>query len=281
MLTNIGPAVQQEQRARPPIAQLLRSTQPSKRPQTRSQTKASAKRKRSPSPPPKTDEEIWPPTPLESLHLEGMDVDQIWAQLELRTTALCEALRLVLSEDALEDDEDGIMVGSDEVSLEDLEGFGGLEGLDEMDEDGDEDSEDEDSDNRDGSEDDVSKEGVTELRDPSDDSEEEDQIDLDRPTRPNRIGKEALLGKRKGGHPILDDGFFSLAEFNAEIEEAEAKDVSKGRLGHGDNSDEEEELDDDVDFFSALDDVGGGAFEEEDLEDEGGSCVRHTFITNH
>ena len=128
--------MQQEQRARARVAQLLRSVEPSARPQTRSQTKSSAKRKRSPSPPPRTDEEIWRPTPLESLHLEGMDVDQVWAQLELKTTALCDALKVVLEEDVGDVDEDGLVLGSDEEGLEGLD-------VDDMDEDEDDDDDEE------------------------------------------------------------------------------------------------------------------------------------------
>ena len=279
--------MQQEQRARPPVAQLARFADSSSRPQTRS----AAKRKRQP---PRTDEEIWRPTPLESLHLEGMDVDQVWAQLELRTAALCETLKLVLmdethegegegeDEDEDEGDEDGLVVGSDEEALMDLEGFDGLEDLDEMDEDEeDEPSEDDTTDDGDEFENEDGFEGVTDLRDPSDDSEDSENgpMDLDRPIRPTRTGRKAAPKKQQSGHPVLDDGFFSLAEFNAETEEAEAKDVSKGRLGHDDDDDDDddddEQQEDDVNLFAAVEDVGGDTFEEDDLEDGGGSYIPH------
>ena len=274
--------MQQEQRARPLVAQLARFADSSSRPQTRS----AVKRKR---PPTRTDEEIWRPTPLESLHLEGMDVDQVWAQLELRTVALCETLKLVLmdetnegeGENGDEGDEDGLVVGSDEEALMDLEGFDGLEDLDEMDEDEeDEPSEEDTTDDGDEFENEDGFEGVTDLRDPSDDSEdsENDPMDLDRPIRPTRTGRKAAPKKQQGGHPVLDDGFFSLAEFNAETEEAEAKDVSKGRLGHDDDDDDDdddEQQEDEVNLFAAVEDVGGDTFEEGDLEDGGGSYIHH------
>ena len=72
----------------------------------------------------------------------------------------------------------------------------------------------------------------------------------------------------------MDDGFFSLAEFNAETEEAEARDVSKGRLGQDDDEDDDDnDADDHVDIFAAVDDVGQATFEEDDLEAGGGSWI--------
>ncbi|KAF8591856.1 Mpp10 protein [Ramaria rubella] len=263
-------SIQKEQRARPPIAQLLRSVDPSNRPQTRSQAKtAGTKRKRSPSPPSRADEELWRPTPLDSLYLEGMDADQIWAQLELKTAALCDVLKVILEEEVQEDDDgsgEGFMRDLTEEGPDNLENFQGLEDIDD---DGELDSNDEDEEEEDGDDNGgVSEEGedVAELRDPSDSEEsDEDEIDLDRPIRPSR--KRDALGKRRGGHPILDDGFFSLADFNAEIEEAEAKDVSRGHLGE--DEDDDDVAEDDVDLFTTVDDVGASAFEEEDLEEEG------------
>jgi U3 small nucleolar RNA-associated protein MPP10 len=85
-------------------------------------------------------------------------------------------------------------------------------------------------------------EGTTQLRDPSSEAEsreksevnaeaeaeKEDIMDLDRRLRP--VSQKAKAGKSAAAHPILDDGFSSLAEFNAEIEEAEARAVSKDAL---------------------------------------------------
>ena len=42
----------------------------------------------------------------------------------------------------------------------------------------------------------------------------------------------------RSGHPELDDGFFSLAEFNAETEESEARVSSKGRLASDSEDDD-------------------------------------------
>ena len=93
--------------------------------------------------------------------------------------------------------------------------------------------------------DEVLGEHVAELKDPSD-SENEDDIDLDKPSLLSRL-KPPSKRKSKArarGHPELDDDFFDLATFNAETEAAEANTVSKGRLS-GEDDDEEEDLEED------------------------------------
>ena len=273
-------ALQRERGAQASIAQLLRSIEPSARPQTRSQTRALGKHERSPAPPSQVNPNLWLPTPLDMLHLEGMDDDQVWAQLELRAAALCDALKVVFEEEREEDEE-----GDENTQLhmkdedEDLDSLEDFDGMDEEEDDLEgQIGEDEDEDEVEGEDEDEEEdlEGITELRDPSDDDSEdtdEDQMDLDRPMRPSarsrRGGHGDLPGKRRDGHPILDDGFFSLADFNAETEEAEAKHVSKGHLGQDEDVDDDE-AEDDVDLFAAVDDVGGATFEEDDLEEGGG-----------
>ncbi|KAF8271358.1 hypothetical protein EI94DRAFT_578652 [Lactarius quietus] len=88
------------------------------------------------------------------------------------------------------------------------------------------------------------EESVTELRDESVDEDEDEE---------ERTGEDRIppsSARKKGGHSGLDDGFFDLAEFNAEIEEAEAGFVSNGALdadSDGASSDEDE-----IDYFASI-----------------------------
>jgi U3 small nucleolar RNA-associated protein MPP10 len=87
------------------------------------------------------------------------------------------------------------------------------------------------------------EEGVTGLRDPSVDREEEELV------RDSRISSSSL--GTNGDHSGLDDGFFDLKEFNAETEEAEAGFVSNGALNA--DSDNIASDEDDVDYFASVD----------------------------
>jgi len=79
---------------------------------------------------------------------------------------------------------------------------------------------------------------------------------------PQQSKKGKGKGKSKGTrHQTLDDDFFSISEFNREIESAEAKKTSRGRLsGKDEDSDEEGSLD----LFEQVDD---GMDEEEEDDD--------------
>lgn len=193
-----------------------------------------------------------------------MDDDQLWSQLELRNAPLCDILKkLVVGEQALTDDESTIDDDTNSDSDDDMEGISDIDVGDSEDGAGSAEEEDEDEGEREDGED--LGEDIVQLRDPSSEAESNDgrdegnTIDLDRPLRPSSKKKN----KQSPGHPILDDGFFSLADFNAETEESEALAASKGRLA--DDSDEDENLEDEIDLFATLDDEAG-AFEEEDLE---------------
>ena len=86
-----------EEQSQPHVSALLASFSPAEAPQTRSQTRANAKRKRSPSPGLAREKKLLPPsTPLTSLFTEGLGEDQIWVQLELRAKSICETLQLAL-----------------------------------------------------------------------------------------------------------------------------------------------------------------------------------------
>jgi U3 small nucleolar RNA-associated protein MPP10 len=112
-----------------------------------------------------------------------------------------------------------------------------------------------DGESRGSSDGDPLEEGVTELRDPSVDSEEEGLV------RESRISSSSL--GTKGDHSGLDDGFFDLEEFNAETEEAEAGFVSNGALNADlDNIASDEDEDGDIDYFAS---INGQLHDDDDL----------------
>ena len=261
--------MESESTSRPHISELLSSLSPEEAPVTRSQTKAlNGKRKRSP---PKI--AAFDQTPLTSLFVDNAGPEQVWAQLELRAKGVCEMLSKALdgtlmSEDADmrmlggvggdenedEDDDDG---GSrkklrfEDLSQGDIESLGmephilkrlmdSWEGM-EVDEDGEEELGEEETEDDDDDGEEFGEE-VTFLRDP-------EALDSPGPSRPSRLSRRS---KSSAGSQ-LDDGFFDLASFNAETDEAEAKHVSRGRLKTL-NEDEDSESDEDaIDYFVAVD----------------------------
>lgn len=228
----------------PHINQLVLSLAPSDAPRTRSQT--NGKRKRSPSPPPKPRAQFQT-TPLTALFVDGMSEDQLWAQIDMRTKSVCDILNFVLEEDGPLESEEGEKVGDEseseeeEAQMQDVLAAQGDMDVDWSDK---EDASDEGGENEDefGHGDGEQIETIAQLRDPSSDEDSE-------PISPRTKLKSH---KKRGGHPQLDDDFFNLAAFNAEIEEAESRSSGKGRLG---GSDEDEESEDDViDMFAPIED---------------------------
>ncbi|PIL31997.1 hypothetical protein GSI_06701 [Ganoderma sinense ZZ0214-1] len=293
-------ALATEKEASGKVNELLVSISPSHAPKTRSQTAnadGSRKRKRGPRPPPSSEPAvpILKDTPLAELLVDGMSHEQIWAELELRAQTVCDVLNYALDgpvrdgeseEEGSEDDEDmdegeAAMVQRMKAMRQALldEGFdlADLEGIDvgEDDEaDESEDSEDEDEDEDESEETDEDEgdaeemdlgEGVEELRDPSD-VDEEDELEVNGPSFLSGGKRTLKIKLKRGGHPTLDDGFFDLAAFNAEIEAAESRSSSRGRLSKGDEDEDEDEDDpgEEVDYFASLDTPE--AFDEEDLE---------------
>ncbi|KAH8120364.1 U3 small nucleolar ribonucleoprotein complex, subunit Mpp10 [Phellopilus nigrolimitatus] len=265
--------------AQPCLAELLQSIEPTQAPQTRSQARAAAQSgsTRTSS----VSHAILAPTPLSALFIEDMEEDQVWAQLELKAKSVCKTL-----EDAFDAGDmdargsrelngDGEGEG-EESDSDDFEGLG-MEGLEGMGTDGQDwemdDSDEDEEDEEDSTEEDDEEEGSSDDEDIEDEvaelqsmsseeegTEDEDAIDLDAGPSTSRLPRRESRGKR---HAELDDDFFNLVEFNAEIEEAESKSVSRGALGKDADSDESED-EDAVDFFAPVDDTG--ASEEHEMD---------------
>jgi len=227
---------------------------------TRSQSSANGKRKRSASPPPP--KVAFERTPLTYLYVQGLDRDQIWAQLELRTQSICKMLEFALdgTEDAAEN---GITSTTNNLEQDPQQ-------EDEDDDDDDDDSTFEGSDDEsepdqepDGSSD-GQPEGVIGLRDHSMDEEDEEL------TGGSPVPSSVSPSRMTGGHIGLNDDFFDLEEFNAETEEAEAGFVSNGALDADlDDIDSDE---DDIDYFASVD---GQA----QANDDHGRPIAHSAIT--
>ena len=222
--------------------------------------------------------DLFESTPLKSLFVEDMDDEQIWAQLDLRTKAICRMLDFVLEggseeqgEMELEDeDEESSDAEADEEEQKFREALQGLEtgdvdleelmtkyGLNPEDfEDSDQSMDDDEAEfgqETDGSSSEEEEEDISPLRD------SESIVDTPPSSSVPQSRPITTRGKKKGSSE-LDDGFFDLAEFNAETERAESKSSSRGRLAGDDDSDEEGM---DIDLFATVDGVG------EDTEDEG------------
>jgi U3 small nucleolar RNA-associated protein MPP10 len=210
---------------------------------TRSQTSVNGKRKRSPSPPPAPKEDAFGRTPLTCLYVQGLDKDQIWAQLELRAQNVCKMLKYAL-DDTEEPAERGIMSTTDNLeqnSSEEEEDDSDATYV-ESDESSEMDEEPKGSDDEG-----LLEEGVTGLRGPSVDSDGEDKELIG----DSRVSSSASPLGTKDDHSGLNDGFFNLEEFNAETEEAEAGFVSNGTLNA--DLDDVASDEDDIDYFTSID----------------------------
>lgn len=232
-----------------------------------------------------------------------MDEDQVWSQLDLRTNSICEVLDNVLDKEPDEDelDEDGLgseddegeddddddeiseklreaiqriengedvdfdqlgLDGSEKELLLDLLNSGFEDGSDLDDDDDDEEGDVDLESEEDGDEVDENAEEKVALRDPSDDSDD----DEGEPSLMEILAPKQKK-KRTGGNPELDDDFFDLSAFNAQTEQAEAKNASSGNL-----DDEDEDEEEDLDLFAPID------LEEGDEDDTDNPSSTFLFI---
>ena len=169
----------------------------------------------------------------------------------MRTKNVCDILNSVLEEGGpLESEEgeevdDGSESEGEETQMQDELAAHD----DEADWSGEDDASDEDEENEDEFGIGEQVETIAELRDPSSDEDSE-------AISPREKLKSHKKSAKHGGHPQLDDGFFNLAAFHAEIEATEARSSGGGRL---DGSDEDDESEDEViDMFAPIEDQSLG-----------------------
>ncbi|KAJ3526875.1 hypothetical protein NMY22_g9997 [Coprinellus aureogranulatus] len=247
------------------VNDLLSSITPSQAPQTRSQTR-NASRQDVPPPP----KHLFKPTPLTSLFTDNLDEEQIWAQLDIRTKHMCEVLDVVLEGELPEDEE----MGEEEDEFARAMREEGIEFDDEDDseeysnEDEDEEDSEDSEDSEEGEDEDETYEGFGE------EDGEEDMMELDNGSDESGSSAEEETSaqliprkRKKGKGPTseLDDGFFNLNSFKAEIEKMEAKSSSRGHLAAEDDS-EEEDFDNEVDLFAPVEGEDDAEAEDENKE---------------
>lgn len=201
------------------------------------------------------------PTPLSSLLIEGMDSEQVWMQLELRTRPVCDLLEFALETGKSDEDEAS---GEDDEEVEDdrlrkvLEALENGEDLDldalreefgeEMDLDDQSSAEsDESEDSDEGSEEHENEEDIVYLR-----ASDEEHSDPEAQSSLFDTIKKTRSKKKKGPVQELNDGFFDLDAFNMETERTEATSSSRGRLAEDEDDSEDEGMS--VDFFAPMDD---------------------------
>lgn len=261
-LNDFHSALQSERQSFESLNDLICSINSLSRSQTRSMTKSLHMRAVNEQPLVKLS-----PTPLSGLHVEGMTHQQIWTQLEMRTSRISDAINAVTRGVSIADH-----TTPGEADVEEEEEFENEEDMDDSDE-GDADPEiwgNEDTDiaeEQEGREDQHSQsshedfvegpERLDALRDASSDSSDHESSHR---TTYSPLAKETA---RRQPHRELDDGFFKLSEFNAETEEAEARATSRGHLAEG--SDEESLDEEEIDLFGSVD-APPNDFDEQDLE---------------
>lgn len=181
---------------------------------------------------------------MRRVYVEGFEVGQVWQQARRVLDAAGEEVVRDLPEEDWEDErledvdgaelgkprksvrfeDDGLEIGSSDAELDDDEEDLGEEGVD-YEVEGEDDTEDMDADKNDQMADGISDEGSLDIGDetlPSDISEEEAS------QKPTKLAKEPTLVKDKFG---LNDGFFSIDDFNKQsqfLEQADARGQDDG-----------------------------------------------------
>ena len=175
-------------------------------------------------------------TPLTSLFIDGMSENLIWEQLDLRARPICDLLDHVLKV-VPEDDDDSVEEEFRSSSTSEVEDSEDME-QDEL-------EEDSFLDHEKGLEDKGDSEDLE-----NESADEASENSSARVSSPQRTTSE--------GHSELDDSFFNLLSFNAEIEAAETKDAEVN-----------DELDSDVempvDWFAPVDDQSDEKGSENDV----------------
>lgn len=177
-------------------------------PRTRSQSKAAQTNDTSKPPAPSLPK--FTSTPLESLYLDGMNSDQIWEQLELRTKTIVDVLGVFVQSDNPEeeegssdyDDDMEAVVSGDRPEGEDEEmdlDMGDIDQFNEMDSEEDDDDEDEEG---------FEGYGFGDLDEGDEEGEDEDEEDYDEeetiaPLRPaHEEFPELDLDRARGGRSL-------------------------------------------------------------------------------
>lgn len=229
-------------------------------------------------------------TPLQELTVEGMELEMVWEQMEMRSAIVVELLDEMfgggdgeeeeVDSNPEEDDDEDDEGDSDEMDF-------GLDGEEE------EDEEEEDSDEGDEYEQEVGEESYRDLATGASlmevDSEEEDEEDeededertgpafdstknlsLDSFDEPSEGSSSRPQRRAPGPKSSVDSTFFSLHDFHVQADEGEYEMTKALRKAKGENTGEdgEEESDSDdeeggIDLFASYGGMGGSDDEEE------------------
>lgn len=233
---------------------------------------------------------LFPPTQLDSLVLDGMGNEQVWQQLELRTSKLARVLGSVMTSTGADEEEESDE-SSDDATMDaqsDEDAW-----VDEENEDDDEEAEESADEGFAGASDfsDVDPNEVfyeplqseEEQHQRKAEKEREEMMQMYNISDPALL--DALLGQQgaededdeeeedkpvtplRGRHPTLDDDFFSIDEFNRMTEAEERR--SQTQRANLSGEEDDINFDDDIDLFAPIDDDDDDSEE----EDEGMSAA--------
>jgi U3 small nucleolar RNA-associated protein MPP10 len=232
-----SPGVSLEALSNPPLQSFLVELQDDESPERRTSTRSKAKKAKSPPAPAPASQmqDPFPYTPIPTLTTDGMEWEQIWSQLELKTQNIIRALSIITPE-ALLDTNDML----DELDFSKVQKDKGLGGGDE-DEEGESDDEDDESD-----EDDLS------------DDENGEEMTEEEFRRMMMEGGDSEDGSGS------EDGvnFFDDAEMD---DDEDSEDDEKDEVDVSDDDDEEDSI---VSEIEGQVDLGEYGEEESDEEDE-------------